>query len=72
VALSPETSRWAVCDSASPTLAGLPVVTGINGVLTPGDSAVDLDSGHAVLMSFENQSYVVTGGVRMPIDLSDR
>ncbi|MBX8687836.1 type VII secretion protein EccB [Mycobacterium vulneris] len=72
VALSPETSRWAVCDSASPTLAGLPVVTGINGVLTPGGSAVDLDSGHAVLMSFENQSYVVTGGVRMPIDLSDR
>lgn len=72
VALSPETSRWAVCDSASPTLAGLPVVTGINGMLTTGDGAVDLASGHSVLMSFENQAFVVSDGVRMPIDVSDR
>lgn len=72
VAMSPETSRWAVCDSASPTLAGLPMVTGINGVLTTGDGAVELGSGHAVLMSFEGQTFVVSDGVRMPIDLSDR
>lgn len=72
VALSPETSRWAVCDSASPTLAGVPVVTGINGELTTGHGAVDLGSGRAALMSFENQAFVVSGGVRMPIDVSDR
>lgn len=37
--LTPEVSRWAVCDTASETMSGRPVITGINGDLTLGDRA---------------------------------
>lgn len=70
--LSPEVSRWAVCDTASPTLAGSPSVTGINGELTVTGANRVLDPGQAVLMSYGTQTFVVTSGLRMPLDPSDR
>ena len=69
---SPETSRWAVCDTASNTMAGSPVVTGIDGELTLGQGAGQLGDGQAVLLSYGPQAFVVSNGVRMPVDLSDR
>lgn len=69
---SPEVSRWAVCDTASDTLSARPVVTGINGELTLGDRAREMGGDAAVVGIFDGQAYVITGGVRMPVDLSDR
>lgn len=69
---SPEVSRWAVCDTASDTLSGRPVVTGINGELTLADRAREMGGDTAVVGIFDGQAYVITGGVRMPVDLSDR
>ncbi|MBN7374151.1 type VII secretion protein EccB [Mycobacteroides abscessus] len=70
--LAPDVSRWAVCDTTSATLAGTPVVTAIDGQLTIGDRTRVLAPGEAALMSYGPQTYVVTDGVRMPIDLADR
>lgn len=70
--VSPDVSRWAVCDTASTTLAGAPTVTGINGELTSGDSAARLGAGEALLLSYAGKAFVVSNGVRMPIDLGDR
>lgn len=70
--LSPDVSRWAVCDTASKTLAGVPSVTGINGELTASAGGKVLDPGEAVLMSYGTQPFVVAGGLRMPLDMSDR
>lgn len=70
--LTPEVSRWAVCDTASETMSGRPVITGINGDLTLGDRAREVAADTAVLGIFNEQAYVITNGVRMPIDLSDR
>ena len=64
---SPETSRWAVCDTASNTMAGSPVVTGIDGELTLGQGAGQLGDGQAVLLSYGPQAFVVSNGVRMPV-----
>ncbi|MGV7717790.1 type VII secretion protein EccB [Mycobacterium kansasii] len=69
---SPDVSQWAVCDTASSTLAGAPLVTGIDGELTLGRGAQELSSGRAVLLSYDDQAFVVSGGVRMPVDLTDR
>ena len=69
---SPEVSRWAVCETASMTVAGAPTVTGINGGLTLGDGADLLGEGQALLMSYGDKAFVVHGGVRMPVDLADR
>lgn len=70
--LTPEVSRWAVCDTASETMSGRPVVTGVNGVLTLGDRAREVAGDTGVLGIFDEQAYVITNGVRMPVDLSDR
>ncbi|MBY0443341.1 MAG: type VII secretion protein EccB [Mycobacteriaceae bacterium] len=70
--LSPDVSRWAVCDTASNTLGGSPVVTGIDGELTLGQDSRELSGGGAALLSYHGQTYVVTDGVRMPVDLGDR
>ncbi|WP_268968285.1 type VII secretion protein EccB [Mycolicibacterium arabiense] len=70
--LTPEVSRWAVCDTASESMSGRPVITGINGELTMGDRARDVGSDTAVLGTFNGQAYVINNGVRMPVDLSDR
>ncbi|BBY96398.1 ESX-2 secretion system ATPase EccB2 (plasmid) [Mycobacterium gallinarum] len=70
--LTPEVSRWAVCDTASESMSGRPVVTGINGELTLGDRAREVGADTAVLGAFNEQAYVITNGVRMPVDLSDR
>lgn len=70
--VSPETSRWAVCDTASNTMAGAPVVTGINGRLTLGDGADLLGADEALLLSFDGVTYLVHNDMRMPIDLGDR
>jgi type VII secretion protein EccB len=69
---SPEVSRWAVCDTASTTVAGAPTVTGINGELTLGEGADLLGDHRALLMSYGDQAFVVHAGVRMPVDLADR
>jgi type VII secretion protein EccB len=53
-------------------MSGRPVITGINGELTMGDRARDVGSDTAVLGTFNGQAYVITNGVRMPVDLSDR
>jgi type VII secretion protein EccB len=70
--LSPQVSRWAVCDTAPSTLAGVPQVTGIDGSLTLGADSRVLDGGSAALMSYRGQTFVVTSGVRMAVDVSDR
>lgn len=69
---SPDVSRWAVCDTASSTLAGAPRVTGIDGELTVAEGANVLDPGQAVLMSYGTQTFVVSSGLRMPLDTADR
>jgi type VII secretion protein EccB len=70
--LTPEVARWAVCDTAPDSMSGRPIVTGINGELTMGDRAREIGGGTALLGTFEGQTYVITNGVRMPVDLSDR
>lgn len=69
---SPEMSRWAVCDTASNTLSGAPEVTGIDGELTLGHGSHELGDGAAALLSYKRQTFVVTDGARMPVDLGDR
>ncbi|HUO41007.1 MAG TPA: type VII secretion protein EccB, partial [Mycobacterium sp.] len=70
---APDLSRWAVCDTAADRLGGPPLVTGIDGQLTLGSSGADeLGDGRGVLLAYQQQSYLVTGGVRMPLDLNDR
>lgn len=71
VVQSPEVTRWAVCDSASSTIGGTPTVTGIDGELTLGQAAGVLADDQGVLLSYHQRSYLVTGGVRMPVDLND-
>lgn len=68
---SPDIARWAVCDSASSTLGGSPVVTGIDGALSLGQEANELAQDQAVLLSYRQRSYLVAGGLRMPLDLAD-
>lgn len=70
--LTPEVARWALCDTASESMRGRPIVTGINGELTMGDRAREVGSGTAVVGAFDGQTYVITNGVRMPVDLTDR
>lgn len=69
---TPEVSRWAVCDTASESMSGRPIVTGINGDLTMGDRAREVVGDTAVLGVFGDQAYVIANGLRMPVDLSDR
>jgi type VII secretion protein EccB len=69
--VSPEVSRWAVCDTASTTAAGLPVVTGIDGQLRLGDGSARLGDGEALLLSYGDRTFLVADGVRMPVDLGD-
>ncbi|MCA4761693.1 type VII secretion protein EccB [Mycobacterium sp. SMC-2] len=68
--LSPQISRWAVCDTAPTTVGGSPLVTGIDGQLSLGEAAGELAGSEALLLSYGPQVYLVTNGVRMPIDLS--
>ena len=49
---SPEVSRWSVCDTASTTVTGAPMVTGIDGELTLGEGAKQLGADQAVLLSY--------------------
>ncbi|NTY62526.1 type VII secretion protein EccB [Mycolicibacterium sphagni] len=70
--LTPEVPRWAVCDTASDTMSGRPVITGINGELTLGDRSREVTGDTAVVGSFNGQAYVIANGVRMPVDLTDR
>lgn len=70
--VSPEVSRWAVCSTAGASMGAQPVVTGIDGELTMGDRSHELAEGRAVVGTFGGQAFVITGGVRMPVDLSDR
>jgi type VII secretion protein EccB len=70
--LSPQVSRWAVCDTAPSTLAGAPQVTGIDGSLTLGAGSRALEGGAGALMSYGGQTFVVTSGVRMAVNISDR
>lgn len=70
--LTPEVSRWTVCDTAPDSMSGRPVITGINGELTLGDRARELGDDGALLGAFDGQTYVITNGVRMAVDLSDR
>ncbi len=68
---SPDVARWAVCDSASSTIGGTPAVTGIDGELTLGQAAGELADDQGVLLSYHQRSYLITAGVRMPVDLND-
>lgn len=70
--LTPEMSRWALCDTASESMGSRPTITGINGELTMGDRAREVGSDMALLGAFDDKTYVITNGVRMPVDLSDR
>jgi type VII secretion protein EccB len=72
VVLSPDVSRWAVCDTASDAADGLPLVTGIDGGLTLGQGAQTLRDGSAIVLSYGKQMFVVAQGVRMPVDLTNR
>ncbi len=70
---APDVSRWAVCDTAGEAVGAAPLVTGIDGALTLGSSGADqLGDGRGVLLAYQQQNYLVTGGVRMPLDLTDR
>jgi len=73
--LSPQVSRWAVCDTAPTTVGGGPEVTGIDGQLTFSAAAGELGTDDALLLAYDSghgpQTYLVIGGVRMPVDLTD-
>jgi len=70
---APDMSRWAVCDTAGEAVGAAPLVTGIDGALTLGSSSADaLGDGRGLLLAYQQQNYLVTGGVRMPLDLTDR
>nr|VTP02304.1 ESX-1 secretion system protein eccB1 [Mycobacterium riyadhense] len=71
VVQSPDVARWAVCDSASSTVGGAPTVTGIDGQLALGQEAGELAEDQGVLLSYRQHSYLVTGGLRMAVDLAD-
>lgn len=68
---SPDVVRWAVCDTASGTVGGEPVITGIDGALTFGSVAAPVGAGDGVLLSYDHQAYLVNGGMRMPVDLGN-
>ena len=66
--LTPDVARWAVCDTASESMSGRPIITGINGELTMGDRAREVGGDTALIGIFNGQAYVITNGVRMPVD----
>ncbi len=66
-------SRWALCDTAPAASSNpSPTVTALAGRLTLGDRANELGSDHAVLAEHAGSTYVVWGGRRSRVDLSNR
>jgi len=66
-------SAWSVCDTApAPGSDASPVVTAIAGQLIEGGRAAPLDPAQAVLATYNNATYVIWGGRRSRIDLTDR
>lgn len=67
------TSRWALCDTAAAASSDRsPTVTALAGALTLGDRADELGPDHAVLAEHAGSTYVVWGGRRSRVDLSNR
>lgn len=66
---SPQTARWAVCDTAANTIGGSPVVTGIDGELTLGEPAAELGTSEGLLLSYGQTTYLVANGHRMAVDI---
>jgi type VII secretion protein EccB len=70
---SGEESRWALCDTAPAASSDRsPTVTALGGRLTLGGRASALSTDAAVLAEHAGSTYVVWGGRRSRIDLSNR
>src|ERR1700712_1166314 len=70
-------SQWAVCDTApsatAMTSAGdAPVVTAIAGPVTLGERSKPLQMPDAVLGSHDRRTYVIWGGQRSEVDLTNK
>ncbi|KAA1249433.1 type VII secretion protein EccB [Mycobacterium simiae] len=66
-------SAWAVCDTAGrPRSGDKPVVTSIAGMSTGGGRAAPLPNDAGVLVTFEGSTYVIWGGKRSQVDLTNR
>jgi type VII secretion protein EccB len=66
-------SRWALCDTAPAASSDpSPTVTALAGRLTWGDRANELAADAAVLAEHAGSTYVVWGGRRSRVDLSNR
>ena len=66
-------SRWALCDTAPAASSDpSPTVTALAGRLTLGDRANELAADAAVLAEHAGSTYVVWGGRRSRVDLSNR
>ncbi|MCG5433049.1 type VII secretion protein EccB [Mycobacterium sp. MYCO198283] len=68
-----DASQWAVCDTApGPNISAPPVVTAIGGTLTLGARTLPLEPPKAVLVRHGDNDYVIWGGQRSQIDLSNQ
>jgi len=68
-----DASQWALCDTAVATnTSGAPIVTAIGGPLTIGSRSLPLTAPRAILAEYEAATYVVWGGHRARVDLSDK
>lgn len=66
-------SAWSVCDTAPTRGTGtVPVVTAIAGELTTSGRATPMKPRQAVLATHHGATYVIWGGHRSGIDLTDR
>ena len=66
-------SAWAVCDTAGrPRSGDKPVVTSIAGQLAGGGRAATLPDDAGVLVTFEDNTYVIWGGKRSRVDPARR
>lgn len=70
---STATSAWSICDTAiARGSSAAPVVTSIAGRPSDGDRAAPMGPAQAILASHRDVTYVIWGGRRSRIDLSDR
>ncbi|WFR73917.1 type VII secretion protein EccB [Prescottella defluvii] len=67
-----EGQPWSVCDTVSPDGRRPAATTVVVGEPTWGDRVGQLDSGHALLVSHSDATFLVYDGHRAPIDLEDQ
>jgi len=69
---NPEGQSWSVCDTVSPDGRRSVATTVVVGEPAWSDRVGQLDSGHALLVSQSDATFLVYDGHRAPIDLEDQ